>query len=436
MSLSLLGFLMIGTFTVLVMTRKMGAVAALMIVAAVFSVLAGRGADTGGMMMKGIQEVAPTAIMLVFAVLYFGLMIDVGLFKPLVDRIIGWVTNDPRRVTVGHAALASVVGLDGDGTTTAMVSYSSIYPVYRRLAMNPLIYAVIGSSSFIVMNMSPWGGPTARAAAALKVDVGAIFVPLLPVAAVTLALVFVLAAWFGRRERARLDAIGAGDPPVDAVASLTIIEPVLEPSPELLRPRLIWFNLALSLLLMTLIIARAAPLPVLFMGALAIALTVNFPQVRMQSQRIAAHAGNALQVGVLILAAGAFTGILSGTGMIDAMAASLLHVVPEWMGPHMALITALLSIPMNFLLSSDAFFFGVLPLLGEAGAHYGVAPERIARAAMLGLPAHTLSPLVAAVYLKCSLIGIELGDLQRFAWKYALGMCFVMIGAAVLLGVI
>lgn len=46
------------------------------------------------------------------------------------------------------------------------------------------------------------------------------------------------------------------------------------------------------------------------------------------------------------------------------------------------------------------------------------------------------SPLVAAVYMKCALLGIELGDLQRFAWKYALCLCFVLIGAALLFGVV
>ncbi|MDQ1005097.1 Mg2+/citrate symporter [Neobacillus niacini] len=45
-----------------------------------FGLISGFGAELGPMMLEGIQKVAPTGIMVAFAVLYFGLMMDAGLF--------------------------------------------------------------------------------------------------------------------------------------------------------------------------------------------------------------------------------------------------------------------------------------------------------------------------------------------------------------------
>lgn len=437
MSPAILGFTMVGVFMALVMTRRMTAVPALVFVPLVFSFLAGTGAETGALMMEGITKVATTAVMLIFAILYFGVMVDAGLFQPLVNRIIAWSGDDPARATVGHAALASAVGLDGDGTTTALVGVSSMLPVYRRLGINVMVFAVVGSLSFIIMNMSPWGGPAARVAASLHIDPSALFLPLLPVAATGLAFVFLLAWWLGRREAARLRG-AAADPSAGAGEMLDAdrVAEIFQADPAALRPRLIWFNLALTLALMAMVVTRLAPLPVLFLGGFSAALVVNYPKLADQRARLTAHAGNALSVGVMVLAAGAFTGVMTGTGMIDAMAKSILAVLPPAVGPYLGVITAILSIPMNFLLSSDAFYFGVVPVLAETASHYGISAEEIGRASLLGQPMHTLSPLVAAVYLKCALLGIELGDLQRYAWKYALALCFVLIAAALVFGVV
>ncbi|WP_082521278.1 MULTISPECIES: CitMHS family transporter [unclassified Sphingopyxis] len=437
MSPAILGFSMVTVFMILVMTRRMAAVPALIFVPLIFSILAGHGPDTGRMMMEGVTQVSTTAVMLIFAILYFGTMIDAGLFQPLVNRIVTWVGNDPVRATVGHATLASAVGLDGDGTTTSLVSVSSMLPVYKRLGIDVMVFAVVGSLTFIIMNLSPWGGPAARVAASLHIDPSALFVPMLPVAATGLAFVFLLAWWFGRRERTRIGHVGpATTASLDDQIDAARIAEIFQADPAALRPHLVWFNLTLTLALMATIVARLAPLPVLFMGGLAAALIVNYPKLADQRARLTAHSGNALSVGVMVLAAGAFTGVMAGTGMIDGMAKSILAVLPPAVGPYLAVITAFISIPMNFFLSSDAFYFGVVPVLAETAGHYGISPEEIGRASLLGQPVHSLSPLVAAVYLNCALLGIELGDLQRFAWKYALMLCFVLIGAALLFGVI
>jgi CitMHS family citrate-Mg2+:H+ or citrate-Ca2+:H+ symporter len=438
MTLALLGFAMIAVFMTLVMTKRATAVVALIVVPVVFALIAGAGPATGAMMLKGLSQTAPTAIMLMFAILYFGVMIDAGLFQPLVRRIVAWAGENPVKLMLGHVALVAIVGLDGDGTTTVLVTVSALLPVYRKLGINVLKYAVLGSMTFILMNMSPWGGPAARVAAALKIDPSELFIPMLPVVAVGLASVFALAWWFGRQERARLAlAEPVAATPVDHPdVSDTALSAAFQSDPAALRPRLVWLNFALTAVLMVAVVLRLAPLPALFMAGVALALAINYPRLADQRDRLVSHAGNVLSVGVMVLAAGAFTGVMTETGMIKAMADSILTVLPEQVGPYLAPITALISIPANFLLSADAWYFGVLPVIAETAAPYGVTAEQIGRASLMGGPVHSLSPLVAAVYLKCALLDIELADLQRYAWKYALGLCGVLITAALVFGVI
>jgi CitMHS family citrate-Mg2+:H+ or citrate-Ca2+:H+ symporter len=198
---------------------------------------------------------------------------------------------------------------------------------------------------------------------------------------------------------------------------------------------LFWFNLLLTLGLLVTLITALLPLAVLFMLAFAVAMAVNYPSLSEQRDRLAAHAGNALAVGGLVFAAGIFTGILSGTKMVDAMALSVTSAIPAAWGPYMAPITALISAPFTFFVSNDAFYFGMLPILAETGAAYGVTPEQIGRASLVGQQVHLLSPLVASTYLLVGFVGIEFGEHQRFTMPWAIGSFVVFFLAAIVLGV-
>ncbi|MEO7521186.1 MAG: SLC13 family permease, partial [Gemmatimonas sp.] len=146
--------------------------------------------------------------------------------------------------------------------------------------------------------------------------------------------------------------------------------------------------------------------------------------------------GNALAVVGLIFAAGIFTGILSGTKMVDAMAGSVIKLVPPALGPYLAVVTGFLSIPFTFLISNDAFYFGVLPVLAKAGEAYGISAAEMARASLIGQPVHLLSPLVPSTVLLVGLVGVDFDDHQRFTLKWAVASALVLLAAGLLFAVI
>lgn len=430
---ALVGLLMVVTFMTLIMTKRLSAIAALLIVPILFGLIAGAGPGLGDMMIKGVLQVAPTALMLAFAVLYFAIMMDAGLFDPLVRKVLTSVGDDPVRVTLGTATLATAVSLDGDGTTTALIVITAMLPVYRRLGMNPLILATILALCSSLMNFTPWGGPSARAASAVHADLRDVLFPLLPAVIVALATVFILALVFGRSERRRLALTPT---PSEIAQEAAAYAPDADDAPGARRPKLFWFNLALTVSLVLGMILGLAPLLALMMGAFAIAVSVNYPGLKEQRARIAAHADSVVNVVVLIFAAGAFTGILNGAGLADAMASAALSVIPPNVGPLLAPITGLTSMPLSFVMSNDAYYFGVVPVIASTAANFGISPTEIARASLIGQPVHSLSPLLAPIYLACGLLGVDVADAQRFALKWAVLICLVLLGVAMLSGAI
>ncbi|KOU96184.1 citrate:proton symporter [Streptomyces sp. MMS21 TC-5] len=487
--LTFLGFAMIATFLVLIMMKKMSPIAALVLIPALFCVFAGKGAHLGDYVIEGVGKLAPTAAMLMFAIVYFGLMIDVGLFDPIVRGILRFCKADPVRVVVGTAVLAAIVSLDGDGSTTFMITVSAMYPLYKRLGLSLVVMTGVAATANGVMNTLPWGGPTARAATALKLDAADIFVPMIPALAVGLLFVFALAYVLGLRERRRVGVLalpgqktpedvedveedlvgatagsadqsvsagsagsagstGSGAPaaPSPAAPSTSASTPAddaaedgfqgLAPQRPTLRPRLYWFNAGLTVALLAAMIMELLPIPVLFLLGAALALTVNFPHMPDQKARIAAHADNVLNVAGMVFAAAVFTGVLTGTGMVKHMADWLVGAIPEGMGPHMALVTGLLSLPLTYFMSNDGFYFGVLPVLAEAGAAHGVSPLEIARASLVGQALHMSSPLVPAVYVLVGMAKVEFGDHTRFTVKWAALTSLVVLGAGMLFGII
>ena len=464
-----LGLLMIAVFMFLILTKRLSPMVALIAVPVVFGLLAGAGLGVGDMIKQGVTDLAPTAALLMFAIIYFGMMIDVGLFDPLVRGILRLVRNDPVRLVVGTAVLAGVVSLDGDGSTTFIITVSALLPLYLRLGMSPVVLTCVTALANGVLNIVPWGGPTARAASALRISPSEIFVPLLPSMLAGIGAVLLLAWHLGMMERRRLGALqlepvreavavgaggsvgsgsvgsgsvgsgsggAAGDGQLHVADADFAESAVLDPRRPTLRPQLLWFNAALSVSLLGLIVLDVLPIYVIFMVATAIALVVNFPKAEEQREVLASHASSVVSVVSMVLAAAVFIGILDGTGMVQAIATWLVDLIPASMGSFLAVICGLLSMPLTFFMTNDAFYFGILPVLAETAAHYGISPAEMARASVVGQPVHMQSPLVPALLLLVSLAKVDLVEHHRKVLWRSVVVSLTMLAVGVGVGAI
>ena len=454
-----LGFMMVALFMFLIMSRRATPVVGLIAVPVAFGIAAGAGLGIGDMIVDAVKELAPTAAMLFFAIIFFGIMIDVGLFDPLVKLILRMVGYDPMRLVVGTAVLAMVVSLDGDGSTTFIIVTSALLPLYLKLGVSPVVLTVVAGLANGAMNILPWGGPTARAAASLGVSPSDVFVPMIPSMIAGLAVVLVFAVHLGYLERRRIGSLeltemtrtteervlvgagapasasaggggGSGDDAEDDDADW--FADGLDPNRSTLRPGLFWFNALLTATLLVVLVIDVLPILVLFMVAAAIALVVNFPQVKEQQEAITRHAPSIVSVVAMVFAAAVLTGVFQGTGMVEAMARWLIDIIPPALGPHMAVIAGVLSLPFTFFMSNDAFYFGVLPVLSEAASTYGIAPEEMARASITGQTFHMQSPLVPAILLLVTLARVPLADHHKKVLWRAAAVSLTMLAIGVL----
>jgi citrate-Mg2+:H+ or citrate-Ca2+:H+ symporter, CitMHS family len=432
--LTALCLLMILTFTVLIMTSRMSTFTALTIVPVVFALLAGFGWEVPKMMFDGMKNVAGSAAFLLFALLFFATMIDAGLFEPLIKRVLRWTKGDPVRITVGTAVLTLAVALDGDGVTTFLIVTTALVPLYDAARISRLTLGLIAVLAFSIMSgMMPWGGPAARSMAVLNVSQADYFTPFIPTIAGAVVWVLGLSYYLGRREKRRLNKTmgGAG---VDMVHYEAGIQASEEEKATFRRPNMIYFNLALTIATMAILIADRMPSAVLFLLAFVTALMANYPRLDDQRKLLQTHAGSALLVVMIVLVGGAFMGILTKTGMVDALAQQLVAMVPQSLAGWVPTIIALVSIPASFVMSNDAYFFGVVPVLAKSAAAYGVEPAQVIRAAVLAQPVHFILPLVPSTIVLIGALGVELRDHIRATTGWGVVTCLVFIVIAILTG--
>ncbi|MDU9417195.1 citrate:proton symporter [Staphylococcus lloydii] len=429
MYLAILGFIMIAVFMILIMTRKMSALIALIVIPTIFALIGGFYAGIGKFMLDGIGTVAPTGIMLTFAILYFGVMIDAGLFEPVIKLIIKVVKGDPVKIAIGTVLLASMVALDGDGTTTFIITVTAMMPLYKKIGMSYYILSTLALLSIGVMNMLPWGGPTARAISSLHLQTEDVFIPIIPAMIAGIIFALAVAVILGNRSKKYIHS--ATDINTDDIQMTESKEDSL-----LKRPKMIIPNAILTISLIVCLLIELLPIPVLFMVWFGVALLINYPNLSIQNSVVKKHAGDVLAVISLVFASGIFTGIMDGTKMVDEMAHTLVQIIPEALGSHFAVITAILSGPFTYFMANDPFYYGVLPILAESAHQFGISKVAMARASVLGQPLHVLSPLYAAGYLLVGILDIEYGRNQRIVIKWAIGSSLFMIFVAIILGII
>ena len=452
MLLTVFAYAMMVVFMYVIMKKKMSPFTALVLIPLAFAlvaVLTGvvQDVNIGTLVREGLfgnnskdkltamKGTAETGVMLLFAILYFSLMLDSGLFDPITNKMIRYAKGDPMKVLVATAIVAAAVSMNGDGTTTTLICCSAFVPIYKKLDMKLMNLGVLVILQNTIMNLLPWGGPTARAMSVLGVEADILGYLAPGMVLSILYVIFFVARGMGKKERARLGVKELTEAELDELTTIS--------DPEVLairRPQNFWINAIMTLVLIGWLVAgsfidaiEVKPV-VLFLIGTGLAMMINYPDLKTQSKRIGENAGDAVQVVLLVFGAGVFMGLFQGTGMAKALTDSIVHIIPQQLAGFWSLIIALISVPGTFFLTNDGFYYGVLIPFAEIGRQYGFTDMQMALASLMGQAFHLLSPLVAFIYLLLRLTGLDMGEWQRESAKYAAVVFVIFVVTIVLMG--
>jgi len=439
--LSLIGFATILTIVILLIRGKVQPIIAMVLIPIVGAFIAGFGlADIGEFFGEGISTVMNVAVMFIFAILFFGVMSDAGLFDPIINKMIEISKGNVIAVSVATVVIASVAQLDGSGASTFLITIPALLPLYKRLHMNPYLLLLLIAGSAAIMNMLPWAGPLGRSASVLGEDVTELWYGLIPIQIIGVVLMLALALFLGYREKKRIEKrVVNGE--IAAAESPHVEEPLEESKTSednpLARPKLIWINAIIAIGVVVLLVSGAVPAGLAFMIGLSIALPINYRKQKDQSYVLSKHAPSALTMATIILAAGSFLGILTGTGMLDAIAEDGVAIMPEAVGPYLHIIIGFLGVPFDLLLSTDAYYFALLPVVEQIAAGFGVSSLSTVYAMVIGNIVGTfVSPLAPAVWLALGLSGLEMGKHIKYSFFWLWGLSIVLVIIALIIGVV
>lgn len=422
---ALIGFIMIAAIVFLLLKGKMSPIVVLTLIPVVAALLLGYNPiEIAEFIKDGIGTTTSNGILFIFSVIYFGVMSDTGMFDVIVNFLVKKAGNNVIAVTVATAIIATIAHLDGTTATTVLITIPALYPVYKRMNIDSKILLCITGACMGVMNLLPWGGPVARAATVLQMDANDLWHILIPIQIAGLVFNIVLAVLLGMLAVKQGAGAGKG-------VAIAVDEKAKAEEDALRRPKLLLFNLALTIALIAVLSMGLVTSYVAFLVALGLALAVNYPDLKLQDKLVKKHAPAALIISATLFSAGAMVGIFDATGMLTEMANAIMGVIPSFMGQFIHIIFGVLALPLGLCVGTDAYFYGIMPLVMQVGETYGVASLSTALTMVIGKNlALMVSPLVPATYLAVGLTDVELKDHMKYSIPlyWAVSICMLVLG--------
>ena len=428
---AVVGFAMIICIVALLLKGKMSPIVVLTVIPAVAALILGHGpVEIADFIKEGVKTTTNNGILFIFSVIYFGVMSDTGMFDVIVNFFVKKAGNNVIAVTVATAIIATIAHLDGTTATTVLITIPALYPVYKAMKIDTKILLCLTGACMGVMNLLPWGGPVARAATVLSMDANDLWHILIPIQIVGLIFNIVVAVLLGMLAIKQGAGAGKGE-------KVERDQKTKDEEIALRRPKLLIFNLALTIALIAVLSAGLVTSYVAFMIALSLALAVNYPNLKTQDKLVKKHAPAALIISATLFSAGAMVGIFDGTGMLTEMANAIMSIIPGFLGQFIHIIFGILALPLGLCIGTDAYFYGIMPLVMQVGETYGVASLSTALTMVIGKNlALMVSPLVPATYLAIGLTDVELKDHMKFSIPIYWGISIVMLVIGVILGIV
>ncbi|MCD7906831.1 MAG: citrate:proton symporter, partial [Clostridium sp.] len=321
--LALIGFLIIIVMMLLIFKSKALPAFCFAVLPIIGALICGFSlTDISDFIGKGVGSTWQTAILFIFSVTYFGIMNDAGLFDKLVDGLVRKAGKNITLILIFTSIIAMIGHIDGAAATTYLITIPTMLPIYKKMHIRPTVLLLLCGAATGIMNLVPWGGPTIRAATTANVDATELWIKMIPMQVFGLVSLIGIAVFMGVVETKRLAKLGLVQTEAEEAAEEASVDLSLK------RPKLLWFNLLFTIVLIIALVQKWLPTYAVFMVGTIIVLAVNYPDPQLQQKRIQAHAPSSIMLTVTLLCAGIFLGVMTQTGMVLEMSKVLINALP------------------------------------------------------------------------------------------------------------
>ena len=388
-------------------------------------------ADISDFIGKGVGSTWQTAILFIFSVTYFGIMNDAGLFDKLVDGLVKKAGKNITLILIFTSVIAMIAHIDGAAAATYLITIPTMLPIYKKMHIRPTVLLLLCGAATGIMNLVPWGGPTMRVATTANVDATELWIKMIPMQIFGLVSLIGISVYLGVVETRRLAKLGI----VAAETDETDEEKSVDLS--LKRPKLLWFNLIFTIVLIIALVQKWLPTYAVFMVGTIIVLAVNYPDPQLQQKRIQAHAPSSIMLTVTLLCAGIFLGVMTQTGMVLEMSKVLISALPVGLQRYLHYIVGALGAPLGMVLGPDPYYYGIMPIIGQIVEPFGVTLDTVGRAMLIGENVGlSVSPVVPPTFLAIGLAGVDLKEHIKFSFLPLWALSVVMMLFAIIVGII
>lgn len=421
--LALLGFATMIIITVVLLKKWMSTLLAFTLIPTIAGIIALLVSGSGGSIIDGVNQLgnwyktglgmtSSFTLMMIFSLPYFMLMDDTGLFDDIVKAIMKRVKISAPAIFILTVIVACIVELDGSITSVFLITVPLMLPLYDKFKLDKRIMILLIAVSILIMCNTPWNPKILRASSLVPDLAGgstALFLKIVPIQIFMLVVALGVAIFYGIRSRHNVE----GSVQVSKEELLAAFKDT-----ELTRHDRFWVNLLLTAFMFFCLVAfPSIPQYFLFAFGLVLALAINFPDLSQQNKLLKKYASSLFPVCPAVFLSGVVVGVMTGSGMLDAMVNTLISIIPSAVGPYFYLIIAFLSTPLMLLFTNDTWFYTLMPLLAAFSAKYGVAPEAVIAALFMNFGSMISVIAQPQLYIATDLSGVSMDEHIKFSWS-------------------
>lgn len=378
---------------------------------------------------SGLKSVLNTACLFTFAVIFFNVLGDAGMFDTIVSKVMKYIGNNIGLILIMTCLLTTISHLDGSGATTMLITIPTMLPLFKKMKLSPVLLLLYVGLVSGVVNMLPWTSALARVSAATGVEAREIWTTLLPVQIAGLVILYGSCFVIGTILKKK--GYGMSDEEFAELKAgmLKPVDPVLKISKGVMA-----FDIILTIVLVLSMLFGWINTNVAFMVGLSLALITNCKSAKEMTSQIKKHGSNALNMVMIIFSIGMLVGVMKESGMMSAMTNTLVGLLPESMGKHLTFLIALLSVPLSMLVGSDTVYMVMTPIFGEMAVAFGGTALQACCATVIGsCIAANLCLVGPTPYLALGLAGVEMQEnlKKNFVPTWVLGIVLAIFGAII-----